>query len=355
MGHYILFSFVLLGISAISNLCGKKGQRVGFWICLVFLMVLAALRGSTVGNDTEEYIDLFRTIQYDSYAELRYEIGYIWLNRLLVLIWDNPQIIIIVSSIFIFYSYGRFICKYSNMPWLSLFIFFTFGFYGFAVSGIRQSLAIAILLFSYKFIIERKFIKYLVLVVTACLFHGSALLFLPAYLTNRMQLSRQNILMIFLFGLILMIGLSGVTNIVFQYFNSYESYANGIYGGDVRIASVFYVIVSLLIILLSYRTLKRSNSRNTEAYKINGNITLLVCIAAALYIISLKLNIFDRVAMYYNVFAIIVLPNSISRIKSVNIRQLVIITVILFFFLYNAAVILFRPEWNSVFPYSFFF
>lgn len=362
MVHYILFSFFLLAIPLTCELRYKNGWKFGFWICVISLLILAALRGESVGNDTEEYIGIFETYKNTPDADTRYEIGYVWLNKLLSNVSQNSQIVIIVTSIFIFISYGSFIYKYCKMPNLSLFIFFTFGYYAFAISGIRQSLAIAILLFGYKYIIKGNFFKFLICVIIASLFHSTAVLFLPAYFTRNLRCNSKNLLIILLAGVGGMIAFSAITSIMFQYFIIYEHYSEGIYGGETRMASILYVVVSLLITIIGYMVYERKinkvyNShpkKNRKTIDIEGNMIILVAIATAIYIMSLNLNIFDRIALYYNVFAMIVLPNAIYKFRPKN-RLLCTAITIIFFFSYTALVILKRPLWNSSFPYTFFF
>lgn len=79
---------------------------------------------------------------------------------------------------------------------------------------------------------------------------------------------------------------------------------------------------------------------------------ILVLFAVTIYIVSLKLNILDRIAIYYNVFSIILLPNAIYWLNKGN-RMLFYSLVILLFFAYSAVIITFRPEWGTIYPYSF--
>lgn len=360
MEHYILFSLFLLTIPTVFELTDKNGWKTGFWMCVTILMMLSALRGESVGNDTKTYINLFETYLTTPDADTRYEIGYVWLNKILGNISQNPQIIIITTSIFIFLSYGRFIYKYSKMPNLSLFIFFTFGYYTFAISGIRQSLAIAILFFGYKYIIEGKFTRFLLLIITASLFHSTAIFFIPAYFTRNLKCTAKNILIILLMGLLATIAFTSITSVAFQLFAEYEHYNDGIYRGYIRMASILYAIIFLLITITGYNLLKGGrkthhvNQSMTKKNDSDNNMIILVAIATAIYIISFNLNIFDRVALYYGVFAIIILPNTIFELKPSD-RLLGTIITVIFFFSHTAFIILKRPLWNSSFPYSFCF
>lgn len=77
---------------------------------------------------------------------------------------------------------GWFIYRNSAKPFLSLMILMTLEFYKFSLSGLRQAMALAVIVgLSYEFLLSRKPIKFVLSVFLAALFHSSAILFLPAY------------------------------------------------------------------------------------------------------------------------------------------------------------------------------
>ena len=135
----------------------------------------------------------------------------------------------------------------------------------------------------------------------------------------------------------------------------YAHYDNGIYFGDTRLASILYVVISSLILFFSYYLLARKRViRQLPGLQLRNNnyMLILVLFAVTIYIVSLKLNILDRIAIYYNVFSIILLPNAIYWLNKGN-RMLFYSLVILLFFAYSAVIITFRPEWGTIYPYSF--
>ena len=348
----ILYAILIL-ILLISQLSVNK--KFYFISSILILTILAAFRGPNIGNDTHEYIRLFEQINSGVSENTRYEVGYIWLNRILYTISNNYQIIFILTSILIYYSFGRFIWKYSYSPILSVIILFSYGFYSFTFSAIRQGLAIAILLFAFDFIISGKILKFLLLICLASLFHSSAIFFIFAYLARYLKPSLKTFIIFVLIGFAGVVVFSSILNFMFGYFSMYEHYESSSYVGDAGIGNILFIVISSLILLFSYSILNNNRTKTKLSQRQiteNNYLMIMVLFAVVIYILSMKANILDRIALYYNVFSIVLLPNALKMLK-LSTKYLVYPMIILAFFAYSFAILIFRPNWNSIFPYSF--
>lgn len=81
--------------------------------------------------------------------------------------------------------------KYSEAKYISLLMYFSGIFFFFDMSGIRQGLAISVLLISLKFVLDKKLIYFLICVAVASSFHLSAVFFIPLYFLNAREVSRK--------------------------------------------------------------------------------------------------------------------------------------------------------------------
>lgn len=79
---------------------------------------------------------------------------------------------------------------------------------------------------------------------------------------------------------------------------------------------------------------------------------LFLFTSLSISIISLKFNLLDRVADYFQVFIIVYLPNVISKISNQK-KRIIAIYLVIVMFLYGISIQYLKPEWNKVFPYSF--
>lgn len=344
----ILYGIILF-ISLTSQLSVNK--KFYFITCILILTFMSAFRGPAIGNDTHEYIRIFEQID-DEYSEhTRYEKGYLWLNLLLQYISDNYQILFIVSSIFIYFSVGRFIWKYSSYPLLSVILFLSYGFYSFTFTAIRQGIALAILLFSFDYILKGQFWKFLLLIIISTMFHSTAALFIIAYFARYLKPSLKTFL---IFAICAIIGLwifSSLLDYAFRLFPVYRAYINKSYVGDAGLANVLYITLSSIILIFSYKSIT-SSGPTQKLITVNDTSMIMLLFAVVFYILSLKANILDRVALYFNFYSIILLPNALKNISPYK-RVPVVLFIILFFYVYSIVILKYRPGWNSVFPYSF--
>ncbi|SDQ14068.1 EpsG family protein [Carnobacterium viridans] len=164
-----------------------------FWMVLILLPVclLASLRGD-VGTDTLTYIGMYGwlkhveifpyALEYFSGNSDLFEPGYVFLNWVSLFIYDDPKTLFFLST-FVQMSFVwlgiQSMEKYLN-PNLSLFIYYLFLF-NTSLNLVRQSIAVAIVFYAFQYIVNHQFMKYLVFVLLASLFHVTALLFIVLY------------------------------------------------------------------------------------------------------------------------------------------------------------------------------
>ncbi|EGT3600236.1 EpsG family protein [Clostridium perfringens] len=331
----------------------KLSEKNNIYLFLNFSMFIfiSAFRGRNIGNDTCKYLDLFNKIRFKSIIELkdRYEIGYLYLNKMLSLISDNQQIILIVTSCIILICYAYFIKKYSANVWLSVFLFFILGYFTSSMNTIRHQIALGLVLISYKYIKENKFFKFLILILVASTFHSTSIIFLISYPISKLKINFRNIMMFFLFAIL---GYA-LFDKIFSFIllgTKYEYYLKTDYlNGDVRLATVVNILIISTVLL--FGIISSNNIKKSRDYNI---MCLFLFTSLSISIISLKFNLLDRVADYFQVCIIVYLPNVISKISNQKKRIIAIYLVIVMFFLYGISIQYLKPEWNKVFPYSFF-
>jgi hypothetical protein len=111
-----------------------------------------------------------------------------------------------------------------------LIIFCFIGFYLDSFDRIRQVLAVAIFLYSIKYIEQKKLSKYCLYIMLAALSHLSALLLLPVYLYNK--ISVKPIIALSVIFSFFILTLTGVSSIIQVFIYSHIPYYNEIYGNS---------------------------------------------------------------------------------------------------------------------------
>ena len=159
-----------------------KYNKLVFFILVTTLAMPVALRRTF--NDTGAYI---RGFYYaDSLVELFADGGPGLLGNPLFQVYesmirtftDDPTIFFLFPAFFVQYSYLRFIRKHSPSLLVGVGLYLFLGTYVFSLAAMKQTIAMAILLYAVEALIERRYKAYFLLVALAFMFHTYALGFL---------------------------------------------------------------------------------------------------------------------------------------------------------------------------------
>ena len=329
----------------------------------MLLTILACLRAENVGSDTTNYILYFKEIGdgvYDNpFSALRFEPGFLLYLKILLYISDSPQIFIFTSSLIIMMSFGRFIRRYSRSIWLSVFIFFCL-FFNTSMSAIRQYIAISILFFAFECILSRRFMKFLMYVCFAFLFHYSSIIFLIAYPLYNLKITRRRLQF---FKVMLPIAIVVAMAVVVPVFWSLQSLGLFTYYSEntkyieegVKIATLLNMLIYVFLMTIpsrAWNVMKSKSNINDDPINRLCFIFGLVCIL--LIAVSFPFNLIDRFVHFFSVYLCVLIPNAVyelSKSRNVNFVNICIVCVLSASYL---VVCTFRPEWSHVYPYSFY-
>lgn len=322
MGPY----WLLLLVSGVSGffLCELKKSRsrvLLFVAALTCVMAaMGAIRNPTVGVDTKMYMEYFSgvcgqdfTFLFNSANLYWKEPGYGLLNFIVSRVTQNPQVLIGLVSALIIILRGIFIYIYSSSSWVSVFVYISFGFFGYALCTLRQELAISILLFALPFLQKRKLLPYALITVAAALFHASAWILLPIYFIANLPLNRI-MLGVYAGGTLLLLLISEpllafVTKYVYKIYQPGSYYTMG---RDYSTA-VFPVVTFILALLLMKKLLAlRPENRVLINY---------ACYAGFLFVLTLKHFIFQRIALLFLPAALLLIPEFLRCVFPDSAKQ----------------------------------
>lgn len=167
-GVLALFAFIeLLGLN-------KRTSRVLFVLFSLLFFVLSFLRWET-GTDWETYYSYFDSIQ-GWFTNNEFEPGYALINEFAKLQFDSFTVMLFVCGAILFAFQSAAILYFSPLPIMSL--LFLWSTQAANVLFVRQWIACAILFYSVKYIVSRRFLPFILLVGLAIMFHRTALIFL---------------------------------------------------------------------------------------------------------------------------------------------------------------------------------
>lgn len=311
MNYYVVNLLIVIGIYIMCCLAIKEKQKRGkvfLILSMLQLFFMLALRKENVGIDLQNYIPFLNRVINFTNAELftiGFESGYNIYCKFIMQIFNNEQIFLAITAGISLIGVYFFIKNNSNNYFLSMIIYITFQFYIFLFSGLRQSIALSIILLSIKYIKTRKIYKFIVMILLASLFHKSAFIFLPAYFIAYKKITVNYLITIVGAGGIIFILRNKIMTIITRFlYTNYEALQNQGEGFG-------YLILLILILLLALYFIKailKQNKDNIIWYNL-----LIVAIIIQL-LASMEGNV-ARLTMYYSISIVVMIPNVLEIIK----------------------------------------
>jgi len=304
-----------------------KVDSIYFYIIGTVLILISGLRKYTIGIDTYAYKVRFvqvKALDFGNFlSNFELEYGYNFLEFLVSRITDDFQLLLITIAIIYIISVSKIIKKYSAYPPISFLLFLTLGFYTFGMSSIRQTIAISITLLSFDYIIEKKLLKFMIIVLIASFFHVSALIFLPSYWFNKFRINKKSITIFVAVGAVTFLLKDKLRELMILFPRNYEIVETG--------GELFYIfmLLSLMVGFLFKKSFITSNHFNKYLY--------FMIVAAIIIFPIVKFNpAMLRLYYYYSIYLIIYIPNVIFAIKDKAIRLIgiysyVVVSVYIFF------------------------
>lgn len=170
---------------AISDRSASGSIRVTAFcvIAAIALTVLSSVRFE-VGYDYYLYARLYYNANFMSFEQLgaiQRENGFMFLFKILSSEFYDYRAAFVFISLLIYPVLMLYVRKNSPLPWLGTFAFITLGAYYNSLNFIRQFIAALICAFALKYVRERCFWRFAVIVLLASAFHRSALILIPLY------------------------------------------------------------------------------------------------------------------------------------------------------------------------------
>lgn len=303
---YFIYIIVLLFLSVLMT--DVMQEKVVTALMLLIIFLFSAFR-YYIGVDTPTYDFIFEELKSVA-GETSYAVewGYVLLNKAALFFGSHFWIVLAFSfGITLFFTY-RFIVFFVPEKWrgISLIVFLSSSFYFvYALSGIRQGIAMSIALYSLRFIVDRRLVLFLLLTALAVSFHTSAILFAPAYFVFRRKIPYSLVVC----AAVAAFACKGLINRLFIWFVSgltghYAAYSD-IYSGDANSNTGLGIIARILIWLgaayFFQRTIRPEQLKQIILY--NVFVTGIV-----LYVCFLDVDILIRLSEYYLATFIAVVP-----------------------------------------------
>lgn len=320
--------------------------RIQHYLALLIMSFIVGFRFK-VGVDWEGYKEYFEHIASDpnlQFTDQTFELGYFYLNKIISATGLSYEWMFFTVAFISWYFFFKSISQ-NLLPILILFIFLDeFFFWG--MNGVRQFMAISIWVYSIQYIINKKFLNYILLIILASMFHVSVIILLPLYFIPYIKINKKGLwLSLYLISLIL-----GTTNFFISFVESIINFMGskiaiiGLYLYYIEtnmlvvdneiltgFGFIFKITLNLLILILSNKV--------TKAYPNTTIYFILFFIGSILFNLSYNIQLIGRINNYFLILRSVVLAIMFWHFwKFSKNRAVLVLFVSLYFLLFLSAI-----------------
>lgn len=329
----------------------------------LLLFALSACR-LNVGNDYAKYVEFMHLVNCDSYVPT--EIGF---NLLVKLVYglSGYENYLLVFAVYAFATVALFLAaiyELSDEFPLSFFLFMMLGYYFQTFSTVRYYLALAIALYSMKYVLRRQWGRFIVLILLGAAFHKSLLVVIALYYLATLPWKKWQLAAAALFCSTFLFMQDFYLKLVVFLYPTYED-TEYLEGGTsyINILRCAAVLVFAGIVLWM-------SGKDTAADDIYGGgetkkgweddrfrfYFYLNLGALALYVFCSFLPIISRIGYYLTVSHILFLPMLLNQIKNKRWRRVfrlgILAAAVLYFIMYMSRA---GNDGVLILPYKTFF
>lgn len=379
MGAY----YFILCFTLINGITARKHRK--WYVASTFFVIFtfAALRKYTIGIDLElHYARNFERIAALPWSEvpsfIAYDPGFNILCKLISYISTDRQVFIAVTSLIVFGSVARYIYYYADdvvietLMFISMYCMFLF------MNIIAQAVAFAIFLFAVPCLQEKKYIKYILIVLLATSMHASAIILLLLIPLSFLPLKRKYVVA---FSLAMPIALMSLDKIAVAFASIIPEFSryldvNNVHGKATGLSRLMLIIIIIYVLILAlawwyllklnregkvYRVVEKNlgilkKRRSIEVLQLSSNFlayATIIVIAARLAGTSMEVS--SRIGYYFYVFSYSLLGRAVGSIRNPQekkIFKLLIYSGMILFFIVSGPMA--AQVYYGAAPYEFF-
>jgi hypothetical protein len=317
---FVLFHVVFLAFLAQLSKSKVSGQ---IFVCalILSLTLLAGLRDISVGIDTRSYYMAILSASPGYSGEQFYnyfEIGFVLLLKGLIFLVKDPHCVILLVSWMIHMLMIETLWSFKNDVSFSFSVFLYYTMYYFETYNVmRQWLAIAIIFFALRYLLEDQYLKFVCFLLIATTMHSSAIIcmvFIPIHMliVHKVPLKYKVLIgvaiIVYLTFSDYFFGLLGVESV-------FERYKHYYIGGSTSISFGFYFVLRLCILLFALFLLKQDSYALQHSTFIK-NMIALTFLGTLLTMTGYVIRYADRLGTYAVVYEIMLWPLLIKSKKT---------------------------------------
>ena len=336
-------------------------NRVCMLSVFLILFALSACR-LNVGNDYAKYVEFMHLVNCDAYVPT--EIGF---NLLVKLIYglSGFENYLLVFAVYAFVTVFAFLLatyeQSDDFP-LSFFLFMALGYYFQSFSTVRYYLALAVALYSMKFVLRGQWGRFVILILLGSTFHKSLLVVIPLYFLASLPWKKWQLALAALFCTTFLFAQDFYLKVVVFLYPTYED-AEYLEGGTsyINILRCLAVLIFAGVIMSSRSKFQVRGVCRRHTHENLATTRSSICAgeenkmdawddrrfwfyfylnlgALVLYVFCSFLPIISRIGYYLTVSHILFLPMLLKQVESIRWRKLlrfgILMVAIMYFAMY---------------------
>ena len=319
-------------------------------VCLLsvffILFALSACR-QNVGNDYAKYVEFMHLVNSNAYVPT--EPGF---NLLVKIVYglsgfENYLLVFAIYAFVTIFLFLLAIYEQSDEFPMSYFLFMALGYYFQTFNTVRYYLALAVALYSMKFVVRKQWGRFLLLAALGSFFHKSLLVILPLYFLASVTWKKWQLALIGVFCTTFLFFQDFYLKVVVFLYPTYED-TEYLTGGTSYI-NILRCLGVLVLSLFYYRKSIRGNRRMQFYFYLNLG-------ALVLYVFCSFLPIISRIGYYLTISHILYLPALLRRVEDVRWRRVLraglLAAAVLYFVVYMSRA---DNDGTLILPYRTFF
>lgn len=303
--------------------CDRQKARniVGAFAVYCLLAGVSACR-IAVGNDYWVYTRNFNLISQERHVSS--EIGFNSIVRFFQLVFDEGKVQYV--SIFAFFSLTT-VFFFVKALWdqgshfaFSLFLLLTGGYYFNSLNSVRYYFALALALFSMKYVLRKEYGKFILWILAGTLIHKSILLVIPMYLAayflSGIRLKKLHYCLGGLLLCSLVFGRDLYRELIFFFYPFYRD--SEFDNGQLSWVNILKCVCVLLLCLICYR----QSLQDTKEHRRNRFYFFLNLFGLAVYCSGSFIPETSRIGYYMIISQVFLLPELLAGMKQGWLRRL---------------------------------
>ena len=236
-----------------------KRRAVYLIITALQLALLCGLRAECMAYDTKNYIRVFNLSVQDmttgEFNSPRVELGFYYLCQLIGRLGGTPTTLFLICSLFIMGATCLFVYRHSENVLFSVFILLSFPYYYTSFDIMRHYIALAFFLLAYRYLEEKKFIPFAIIVMLGFPFHKVAVFFLLIYLVRYLKNSPLTWAFFFTGSVVFCFHAKEIAGLIVKVMERFANYTNegntwlSGFGGGIKTAVLYGAILTFALIL----------------------------------------------------------------------------------------------------------